>query len=305
MLQDQQRQDSVYNGLRSLPTNTDIVLVHDGARPFITKEVIERVLDEVLKTGAAIPYVKAKDTIRNDERTLNRDELYMIQTPQGFDIEVLLEAYENAFDEGFYGTDDASLVDRIGKKISLVQGSEANRKITTFEDLPYQEIRVGTGYDLHTLVDGRPLIIGGVEIPCEKGLLGHSDADVLVHALMDAILGAIGQGDIGKHFPDSSEEFKGISSLILLEKVHTIMINENYELINGDMTLLMEKPKVLSYTDRMKTNIEEILEIPAGRINIKATTMEGIGTIGREEGIACQASVLLSRKNKKTKGEQE
>ncbi len=293
-----QRQDSVYNGLRSLPENTDIVLVHDGARPFVSKEVIERVLAATLETGAAIPCIQPKDTIRGKEGTLNREELYIVQTPQGFSIELLLEAYEKAFDADFYGTDDASLVDRLGKGVSLVQGSEVNRKITTPEDLPYQETRVGTGYDLHTLVEGRPLVIGGVLIPHEKGLLGHSDADVLVHALMDAILGAMGQGDIGKHFPDSSDEFKGISSLILLKKVHEIMVREGFELSNVDITLLMEKPKVASYIDRMKENINEVLNSPGGRINIKATTLEGIGIVGREEGIACHASVLLTVNNK-------
>lgn len=300
-----QRQDSVYNGLRSLAKNTDIVLVHDGARPFVSQEIIERVLDEVLITGAAIPYIQPKDTIRNKEGTLNRDELFSIQTPQGFKVELILEAYEKAFDEGYYGTDDGYLVDRLGYKVSLVKGSEANKKITTPEDLPCHEIRVGTGYDLHTLVEGRPLIIGGVKIPHEKGLLGHSDADVLIHALMDSILGAMGQGDIGRHFPDSSVEFKNISSLHLLESVYDIMVNEGYEFINGDITLIMEKPKVFPYTDEMKANIERVLKIPPSRINIKATTMEGIGIVGREEGIACQSSVLLANNNKKPKGEQE
>lgn len=298
-----QRQDSVYNGLRSLPKNTDIVLVHDGARPFVSKEVIQRVLEGIELSGGAVPCIKPKDTIRNKEGTLNRDELYIVQTPQGFLIELLLEAYETAFDQNFYGTDDASLVDRLGKEVTLVQGSEANRKITTPEDLPYQDIRIGTGYDLHTLVEGRPLIIGGVLIPHEKGLLGHSDADVLTHALMDAILGAMGQGDIGTHFPDTKDEFKGISSLILLDKIHNIMMEEGFEIENLDITLLMEKPKVSSYIREMKGKIGDILQIAGEKINIKATTMEGIGIVGREEGIACQASVLLTVNKDNTKGE--
>lgn len=299
-----QRQDSVYNGLRSLPADTDIVLIHDGARPFISKEVIERVLDEAIDTGAAIPCIKAKDTIRNKEGTLNREELYMVQTPQGFDIELLLEAYEKAFDEDFYGTDDASLVERLGGQVSIVQGSEANKKITTPEDLPSQEIRVGTGYDMHTLVEGRSLIIGGVLIPHDKGLLGHSDADVLTHALMDAILGAMGEGDIGKHFPDTSDEYKGISSLTLLRKVYNIMLKKNFEIGNADITLLMEKPKIAPYIQEIKGNIEEILKVSSEKINIKATTMESIGIVGREEGIACQVSVLLTANKGNAKGEQ-
>ena len=298
-----QRQDSVYNGLRSLPKDTDIVLVHDGARPFVPMEVIERVVDGALVSGAAIPCIKPKDTIRNEAGTLDREEIHMVQTPQGFNIELILEAYEKAFDEGYYGTDDASLVDRIGKMVSLVQGSESNIKITTPEDIPCDETRIGNGYDLHTLVENRPLIIGGVLIPYEKGLLGHSDADVLVHALMDAILGAMGQGDIGKHFPDTSIEYKDISSLILLKKVCDIMGREGFGIINGDITLLMEKPKIAPYIEEMKKNIENAMKITAGLINIKATTMEGIGIVGREEGIACQASVLLKINKRNAKGE--
>ncbi len=299
-----QRQDSVYNGLRSLPQNTDIVLIHDGARPFVSKEVIERVLEQTLISAAAVPCIQPKDTIRNKEGTLNREELLLVQTPQGFKVELLLEAYEKAFDEDFYGTDDASLVEKLGRQVSIVEGSEANKKITTPEDLPYQEASVGTGYDIHTLVEGRPLIIGGVQIPHEKGLLGHSDADVLIHALMDAILGAMGQGDIGKHFPDTSDEYKGISSLVLLKRVHKIMVEEDFKIGNLDITLLMEKPKIAPYIKEIKENIKEVLEIPSEKINIKATTMEGIGIVGREEGIACQASLLLITNKCNAKGEQ-
>jgi len=297
-----ERQDSVYNGLRSLPGDTDIVLIHDGARPYIKSELIERVLAATALHGAAIPCVKPKDTIRTKEKTLNRDDLYAVQTPQGFDIETVLEAYESAFDQDFYGTDDASLLDRIGRQVVIVQGDYDNIKITDPSDLPASStaerasLKIGTGYDLHRMESGRKLFLAGVEIPHEKGLLGHSDADVVTHALMDAILGALALGDIGKHFPDTDNQYKDISSMILLEDVSSKMRNAGYVIENVDITIIAEKPKLAPFMDEMIKNLAKVLETEIGRISIKATTTEGIGFVGREEGIACQAAVLLSEK---------
>ncbi len=298
-----ERQDSVYNGLRALPRDTDIVLIHDGARPFVKTELIKRVLGGVMENGAAVPGIRPKDTIRTQEKTLNRNELYIVQTPQGFEVDIILEAYERAFDDDFYGTDDASLVDRIGKSVVIVEGNYDNIKITTPDDLtavPKTDLityKIGTGYDLHRLEKDRKLILGGIVIPYEKGLLGHSDADVVVHALMDAILGALALGDIGKHFPDTDNRYLGVSSMELLAEVMEKMKDKGYKIENADLTIIAEKPKIAPYVDAMKDSLAGALETETDRISIKATTMEGIGLIGREEGMACQASVLLAFTN--------
>lgn len=295
-----ERQDSVYNGLRSLTRDTEIVLIHDGARPYIKPELIERVLAATAQHGAAVPCVRPKDTIRTEEKTLSRSELYAVQTPQGFEIDNILEAYESAFDQGYYGTDDASLLERVGRKVVLVQGDDDNIKITTPGDLPgapmdqQASFKIGTGYDLHRMEKGRKLVLAGVEIPYEKGLLGHSDADVVVHALMDAILGALALGDIGKHFPDTDDRFKDISSMILLEEVSGKMRNAGFVLENADITIIAEKPKLAPFMEEMRKNLSGALKTETDRISIKATTTEGIGLVGREEGMACQASVLLT-----------
>ncbi|MEG0157703.1 MAG: 2-C-methyl-D-erythritol 2,4-cyclodiphosphate synthase, partial [Anaerovoracaceae bacterium] len=207
-----ERQDSVYAALKETGEDMDYVLVHDGARPFVRKETILSLIKETLANGAAICTVRVKDTIREKDHTLDRSKLYAVQTPQGFRREILLTAFEQAMEDGVYGTDEASLVERLGITVALAEGDYGNIKITTREDMPVER-RVGTGYDVHRLTEGRKLILGGVEIPYEKGLLGHSDADVLVHAAMDAILGAAALGDIGKLFPDSDEKYKGISSI--------------------------------------------------------------------------------------------
>ena len=310
----QERQDSIYNGLRALPPETDYVLVHDGARPFVSVELIERVIKATLASGAAVPCIKPKDTVRTREETLSRDSLYLVQTPQGFSVELLLKAYEEAFERGYYGTDEASLVERIGHPVTIIDGEEKNIKITTEEDMAVdipegvagnilegipgvmvgvRGSRVGLGYDLHTLVEGRKLVLGGVEISYCKGLLGHSDADVVSHAVMDAILGALGEGDIGHHFPDSEEKYRGISSLKLLEEVVDLMERKAFELINLDICIMAEQPKIAPYIAEMKKKLASYLKVEEESINIKGTTLEGIGIVGREEGIACEALVLL------------
>ena len=288
-----ERQDSIYMGLKAVD-NADIVLVHDGARPFVDEKTIERVLAGALEEGACICAVKPKDTIRSQEKTLKRDELFLVQTPQGFSYDMLLRAYEKAYSEDFYGTDDASLVDRLGEKVKIVEGSYENIKITTKEDLK-KTMRVGTGFDVHRLCEGRPLILGGVNIPFEKGLLGHSDADVLIHALMDSLLGAAALGDIGKHFPDTDERYKGISSIKLLEQVTQMLANEGYTFVNSDITVICQKPKILPYIPEMKENIAKAMGVEESQLNIKGTTTEKLGFTGRGEGIAAQAISMLER----------
>jgi len=287
-----ERQDSVYKGLKVCPT--EIVLVHDGARAFIKQDIVLRVLEEAERTGAAVCAVPVKDTIRNMEGTLDRKKLVSVQTPQGFDKKLLMKAYKKAFEDNFHGTDEGSIVEREGTKVSIIRGDYENIKITTKEDLPLEN-RVGIGYDVHALVLDRKLILGGVEIPYDKGLKGHSDADVLIHAVMDAILGAAAMGDIGKHFPDIDVAYRGISSIVLLKKVNELIKKEGFAIGNIDVTLIAQKPKIARYIEEMKSNISAAINIDVGQINIKGTTTEGLGFAGRGEGIAAQAICILNR----------
>lgn len=293
-----EREDSVRAALDCLRGENGIVLVHDAARPFVSEAVINAVIEGTADFGAAIPTVPAKDTIRQVDgtgsRTLQRETLARVQTPQGFRISLLKHAFEKAQAEGFLGTDDASLVERMGINISMVQGEDANRKITTREDLE-TEMRVGTGYDVHRLVEGRPLVLCGEQIPYEKGLLGHSDADVALHALMDAMLGAAGLGDIGKHFPDTDERYRGISSMKLLQKTAELLREAGYFLGNADITIIAQRPKIAGYIPKMRANIAEIMNCDENKINIKGTTTEKLGFVGREEGIASEAVCILYR----------
>ncbi len=291
-----ERQDSVNNALKE--TKEGYVLIHDGARPYITEKVILNVLVNASIVGAAVAAVPVKDTIRREvsgwSETLKRDELYSVQTPQGFETCLIKEAFRKAYEDNFYGTDDAGLVDRMGKEVAISKGDYANIKITTKEDLP-MEVRVGTGFDVHRLVEGRKCIICGVDIPHEMGLLGHSDADVALHALMDAMLGAAGLGDIGKHFPDTDEKYKGISSIKLLKYVNEFVAEAGFALGNADVTIMAQKPKMLPHIEQMRENIACALGVDIGVINVKATTTEKLGFVGREEGIAAEAVCILNR----------
>lgn len=304
-----ERQDSVYNALKAIDKDTDIVLVHDAARPLVSKQLVERVFETMNPdVDGVIPAVELTDTIKWIKKkniiggTLNRNILRAVQTPQAFWFKKLLNVYEKAYEEGVYGTDDAFLVEIYGGKVVAVQGDEKNIKITTKNDLEKVKIflklyemnnlRVGIGYDSHRLVSGKKLIIGGVEIPYEKGLEGHSDADVLIHAIIDALLGSAGFGDIGKHFPDTDPQYKDISSLILLERTLEIIKNQGIHPLWIDCTIFAEKPKLSPYISAMKENLKRI----GLNVNIKAKTNEGMGFIGRSEGIAAQAVCLSSIK---------
>ena len=292
------RQDSVAAALACVQDDESIVLIHDGARPFVTDKVINAVIESAEQTGAAVPAIPVKDSIRQISRSqsssLDRDLLAAVQTPQGFRTSLLKEALKKAAEDGFLGTDDASLAERLGINISMVKGEEKNRKITTREDLE-REMRIGTGYDVHRLVEKRALILCGEEIPFEKGLLGHSDADVALHALMDALLGAAGLGDIGRHFPDTDEKYSGISSLQLLKQVMELLRAEGYSIGNADITIIAQRPKIAAYIPQMRQNIARILACDESQINIKGTTTEKLGFIGREEGIASEAVCILYR----------
>lgn len=298
----EERQDSVFNALQELNSRkpgVSLVLIHDGARPFVSSDVILNVIRKADETGAAVACVAMTNSVRkvvdkNTSTSVDRSDYYSVQTPQGFRKSLLIEAYDRAFDDGYSGTDDASVVERTGHEIAIVEGDYGNIKITTKEDLP-MENRVGTGYDVHRLTEGRKLILGGVEIPHDRGLLGHSDADVLLHAVMDALLGAAALGDIGRHFPDTDDAYKGISSMILLEKVGKLLEENFYRIGNIDVTLIAQKPKISPYIEEMRENISKALGTDVSRINIKGTTTEKLGFAGREEGIACEAAASIYR----------
>ncbi len=287
------RQQSVRAALEKLDPGSDFVLVHDGARPFVSADVINRVLG-ALKEGksAVIPAVTPKSTIRTAERTLDRSSLFEVQTPQGFDLKLLRQAFEKAAEDGFTGTDEAGLTERLGIPTAIVQGEYANIKITTPEDMP-MTVRCGTGYDVHRLVPGRRLMLGCVEIPYEKGLSGHSDADVIAHALADAMLGAAALGDIGKIFPDSSPETEGMSGSRILSETAALLRSRGFTLISADATLVAQRPKVAPYVPAMRQAVAAALGLDEGRVSIKATTEEGLGFTGSGEGMAAQAIVTV------------
>jgi 2-C-methyl-D-erythritol 4-phosphate cytidylyltransferase/2-C-methyl-D-erythritol 2,4-cyclodiphosphate synthase len=296
-----ERQDSVANALGYLEREgppEEIVLIHDGVRPFVDPETIRGVIDAAETSGAAIAAVPSKDTIRDiDQGTLTRSRLYNVQTPQGFRFSLLREAFRRAAEDGFRGTDEAGLVERIGVLPAIVPGSYENIKITTPEDIPErgEGMRIGTGFDVHRLTAGRRLVLCGVEIPYALGLLGHSDADAALHALMDAMLGALGLGDIGVLFPDTDPEYAGASSLDLLEEVNRRIREEGYEIGNADVTILCQAPKLRPYIPAMRKNIAEQTGVSEEQISVKATTTEKLGFTGRGEGIAAEAVCLLRR----------
>ena len=327
-----ERQYSIANGLKFLPDDAEIVLVHDAARPLISLNVIEDVIDAAEKFGGAIAAVPEKNTIKFIDAenfvtyTPPRSKLVQVQTPQGFRRELLIKAYEQAAQDKFLGTDDSSLVERIGDKIKIVKSDYRNIKITTPEDLriaeslivPFAPIsnstsnfqsstfplqtanynmqaKIGMGYDVHRLVPDRKLILGNVEIPYKLGLDGHSDADVLIHAIIDALLGAAALGDIGQHFPDTDPKYKGADSGELLTKVHEMLKIYGYKIGNIDATIVAQKPKLAPYILKMRVKLAEILKIDSNLISVKATTTEGLGFTGEGLGIAAYATVLLER----------
>ena len=306
------RAESAKNGV--LAARGTLVAVHDAARPFVSAAVIEAVLDAAKQCGGAGPAVPVKDTIkqavRGDgktvpagcrvENTPDRSTLYAVQTPQCFDRAQYLAALEELdAEKARLVTDDCSLFELTGRPVQLTQGDYANRKITTREDLPRPapkeetKMRIGHGYDVHRLVEGRRLILGGVEIPFEKGLLGHSDADVLTHAVMDAVLGAAALGDIGQHFPDNDPAYAGADSLKLAQHVARILSEHGYGIGNIDATLLCQRPKLAPHIPAMRANLAEAFGLPVDAVSVKATTEEHLGFTGEGLGIAAHAVALI------------
>ncbi|CAI3934617.1 bifunctional 2-C-methyl-D-erythritol 4-phosphate cytidylyltransferase/2-C-methyl-D-erythritol 2,4-cyclodiphosphate synthase [Commensalibacter communis] len=306
-----ERQDSVKAGLEALSSlpedqQPDIVLVHDGARPNISAEIIHRVIDALKDYSAAIPAIPVAETLKRNKdniigETVSRDGLFRAQTPQGFHFKPFLDIHRKA--AGSSATDDAALFEDVGLKVALVQGDENNIKLTYQEDLKRLEClmsnmmlpRIGSGFDVHAFEKDRPLYLCGIEVPHELGLAGHSDADVGLHALCDAIYGALAEGDIGAHFPPSDNQWKNADSKQFLIHAGERVRQRGGKIINIDLTLICERPKMRPHIEQMREKIAELLQIDVARVSVKATTTEKLGFTGREEGIACQAmtSILL------------
>ena len=306
------RAESAKNGV--LAASGALVAVHDAARPFVSQQVITAALEAASRCGAAAPAVPVKDTIKAAVRgsgktvpencfvhaTPDRSTLYAVQTPQCFDRAAYLAALEELdAEKARLVTDDCSLFELTGRPVQLTEGDYANLKITTREDLPRPEqkeehkMRIGHGYDVHRLVEGRKLILGGVEVPFEKGLLGHSDADVLAHAVMDAVLGAAALGDIGQHFPDNDPVYSGADSLKLARRVAEILKEHGFRIENIDATLLCQRPKLAPHIPAMRRNLADAFGLPVDAVSVKATTEEHLGFTGEGLGIAAHAVALI------------
>lgn len=299
------RQESVYRGLQALPEEAELAAIHDAARPFVTETILRETLAGAEKCGACIPGRALVDTVKRLDaqgfaaETPPREELCAVQTPQCFLTERIVEAHERARAEGFSGTDDATLYERyMGKvRVLMLPDCDKNLKVTTPADVASSlpALRIGTGYDAHRLVEGRALVLCGVEIPYEKGLLGHSDADVAVHALMDALLGAAALGDIGRHFPDSDERYRGISSMKLLAEVMRLLAGKGFSPVNADLTIVAQRPRLKDYIPAMRENLARAMRLPEDCVNVKATTTEGMGFEGEGLGISAQAAAMIGK----------
>lgn len=308
------RQESVRLGLQALAdAGVDQVLIHDAARPFVTADIVQRVLASLETHEGAIAADPLADTLKRDggdgaiSETVPRAGLWKAQTPQGFRFAPILAAHTRAAADGLADfTDDAAIAEWAGMKVALVPGSSRNFKITTPEDMqmaehllahvaPLWETRTGTGFDVHALCEGDHVWLGGVRIPHDRGLLGHSDADAPLHALTDALLGAIGDGDIGQHFPPSDPAWKGARSRLFVEDAATRIRSRGGRIVNVDVTVLCEEPRIGPHRDAIRAEIADMLGIDVTRVAVKATTTERLGFTGRKEGIAAlaTASVML------------
>jgi 2-C-methyl-D-erythritol 4-phosphate cytidylyltransferase/2-C-methyl-D-erythritol 2,4-cyclodiphosphate synthase len=301
------RADSVRHGLTAAADATH-VLVHDAARPLVSEAVVGAVLATTLEHGAAVPAIAIPDTVKevNDAgevvRTHDRDRLRLAQTPQGSRVDWLAAALDDACGAGKSVTDEAAALERAGHRVAVVNGDPANIKITTQEDLRRARallggdgsiLRVGTGFDIHRFGEGRRLVLGGVEFPGAGGLDGHSDADVVLHAVMDALLGAVALGDIGEHFPADDERFRDAASTDLAREVAGMLASRGFAIVNVDVTVMAERPRIRDRVDAMRRAMAEALGIEAGQVGVKATTLERLGSLGRGEGIASQAVALV------------
>lgn len=302
------RQDSVASGLTALPREATAVLVHDAARPFLTPDLAARLAD-ALAAGAkaVIPGLLVADTIKEVDpdgivtATPERARLRAVQTPQGFDLALLRSAHARAAESGWDVTDDAMLVERLGEPVLVIAGEPGNVKITNPEDLRLlaqgaapmsAPVPVtGFGYDVHKYGPGRPFVLGTVPIQGAPEVVAHSDGDVLLHALMDAILGCLCEGDIGRLFPDTDAAFENASSAILLDEVMELARRKGFRLVHADLTVIAQVPKVNPHRERIREAVSRLLDLPPERVNVKATTEEGLGFTGEKKGIKCVAVV--------------
>jgi len=310
------RQDSVANAADAVPDGADIVVVHDAARAFVTEAVIVGTIEAAAESGAAIAAAPSRDTVKRVVRagpdgfatvaaTLPRDEIFLAQTPQAFRRDVLTDAIRLGR-SGIAATDEAMLAERAGHVVRIVESPEENLKVTTPRDLAFAEalvrvppedagMRVGIGYDLHRLVAGRPLILGGITIPFDRGPIGHSDGDAICHALTDAVLGAIAAGDIGSHFPDSDPRWKDADSVFMLQAAVELARDRGYCAAGADVVVILERPRIAPHVEAIRGRIAETLSVPPARVSVKGKTNEGVDAIGRGEAVAVHALVVLRR----------
>jgi 2-C-methyl-D-erythritol 4-phosphate cytidylyltransferase/2-C-methyl-D-erythritol 2,4-cyclodiphosphate synthase len=308
------RQDSVRAGLEALARQApSSVLIHDAARPFVDAALIDRVIDTLGAHDGALPCLPVTDTLKWVARghvigTAERNQLFHAQTPQGFKFGAILAAHrEAAKDPAREFTDDSGIAEWFGLDVALVEGAESNRKLTTAGDIVLADellqprrgreagtIRVALGYDVHAFGPGDAVILCGVSIPHDRELTGHSDADVGLHALTDALLGTIADGDIGEHFPPSDARWRGVASEVFLKHAARKIKERGGTIVHADITLLCEAPRIGPYRDRMRARIAELLALDVARVSIKATTNEGLGFIGRGEGIAAMATATVN-----------
>jgi 2-C-methyl-D-erythritol 4-phosphate cytidylyltransferase/2-C-methyl-D-erythritol 2,4-cyclodiphosphate synthase len=304
-----QRRASVANAFARVSERAEIVVIHDAARPLVSADLIRRTVAAASETGAAIAALRAHDTVKqtNGEgaitATLPRERIYLAQTPQAFRVPVLRDALRL----GGEATDEAMLAERAGHTVRVVDGDPRNLKITTPDDLTMAEhlttgsaqvpaLRIGNGYDLHRLVPGRPLILGGVRIPFDKGLEAHSDGDVICHAVTDAVLGAAGAGDIGRHFPDTDSAWKNADSIELLRRASAIVGDAGYAIVNVDVVVIAQRPKLAPHAEAIRSNVAGALGCDASQVSVKGKTNEGVDSMGAGESIAVHAVALLSRR---------
>lgn len=304
-----ERCSSVANAFSRVSDRAEVVVIHDAARPLVSDDLIRRTVAAATDTGAAIAALRAHDTVKQTNgdgaitATLPRERIYLAQTPQAFRVPVLRDALRL----GGEATDEAMLAERAGHTVRVVDGDPRNLKITTPDDLTMAEyfaagssqvpaLRIGNGYDLHRLVAGRPLILGGVRIPFEKGLEAHSDGDVICHAVTDAVLGAAGAGDIGRHFPDTDAEWKNADSIELLRRASAIVRDAGYAIVNVDVVVIAQKPKLAPHVEAIRGNVAGALGCAASQVSVKGKTNEGVDSMGAGESIAVHAVALVSRR---------
>ena len=310
------RQDSVAIAFRAVSDRSDVIVIHDAARPFVSADLITKTIAAAAESGASLAAMQARDTVkrtvgsadarhyRSITETLPRESIFLAQTPQAFRRDVLRDALALG-DSDAEATDEAALAERAGHTVRVVDGETSNIKITTPDDVPAAEaiararaaanMRIGVGYDLHRLGRGRPLVLGGVIIPNDRGLQGHSDADAVCHALTDAVLGAAVAGDIGGHFPDTDPRWRGVSSLDLLARAVAVVAGRGFTVANVDVVVIAEGLKLGPFIAEMRAKVAGALGVADDQVSIKGKTNEGVGELGRGEAIAVHAVALLTR----------